>query len=193
MSDFKILHKLIKDDVLAEVKQNQYGRNTLVLTEAGNKQKPRYAIEIGNVPNEIIAIKADAFPSPDTIFKSSNGKCKRADFIIITKTNGKNWIICLEMKGGNNGKNREIVQQLKGAQCLVAYCRAIGRAFWQAPTFLKEKDYQQRFVSIKNVSISKRPMQHQPKSGLHDKPENMLIISASGTIKFRFDKLTGKY
>jgi hypothetical protein len=30
----------------------------------------------------------------------------------------------------------EIIQQLKGAQCFVAYCQKIGKEFWSAKQFL---------------------------------------------------------
>lgn len=198
MSDFEILDELINNNALAELKQSPHnGKNTLVLRENGNKKQKGYKIEICNVPDETIAIKADVFPPPDTIFQGNKGECKRADFIIIAKTSGKNgkneknWIICIEMKSGNNGKSKEIVQQLNGAQCLVAYCRAIGRAFWQAPTFLKEKDYQQRFVSIENIGINKKPTREQSQPKLHDKPENMRLLSAPKNT-LQFQKLTGK-
>ncbi|CCI34063.1 hypothetical protein [Microcystis sp. T1-4] len=72
-----------------------------------------------------------------------------------------------------------LIKQLTGAKCFVSYCREIGRLFWNQPDFLQ--DYQYRFVSIKNISISKtttsssKPSQ---KSEIHDQPEKMLKIPA---------------
>ena len=70
--------------------------------------------------------------------------------------------------------------------------RAIGREFWQEPNFLEEKKYQQRFVSVKNIQISKRPIQIEPKSGLHDTPENMLKLNGAANGKLQFNELVGK-
>ena len=75
---------------------------------------------------------------------------------------------------------------------LVAYCRAIGREFWQEPNFLKEKNYQQRFVSIKNIRIPKRPTRLGPKSGPHDTPENMMKLNGLANGKLQFNELVRK-
>ncbi|MEI6065613.1 MAG: hypothetical protein WCQ26_13550, partial [Pseudanabaena sp. ELA748] len=63
-------------------------------------------------------------------------------------------ILCIELKAGQWGKTKEILQQLEGARCFAEYCREIGKLFWNQPTFLNGYDY--RFVSIKNISISKQ-------------------------------------
>ena len=56
------------------------------------------------------------------------------------------------MKAGKKtSKEKEIIQQLKGAQCFVEYCQAIGKSFWEKQDFLD--DYKYRFVSIKNITV----------------------------------------
>ena len=82
--------------------------------------------------------------------------------------------------------------ELRGARCLVAYCRAIGREFWQEPNFLEEKKYQQRFVSVKNIWISKKPTRQEPKSGLHNTPKNMLKLNGAANGRLQFNELVGK-
>ncbi len=66
----------------------------------------------------------------------------------------------------------EIIQQLKGAQCFLAYCQEIGKTFWNESDFLKK--YKQRFVSIGHTSIIKRKTRITRESGKHDQPEKML-------------------
>lgn len=180
-----ILRALIKKEALVEVEYN-YSRPALVLEEADSE--PPYNIKVIGIPNDTIAFKADIFPSPKAIFKGDKGECKRADFILITRTSKANWIVYIEMKRGGSRSAKEITQQLKGAKCLLDYCRAIGRTFWRKPIFLEEKDYQQRFVSIKNVSMNKRPTRMPPQSGLHDSPEKMLKIKSPGE-KMQFREL----
>lgn len=193
MSDFDILRDLIRDAVLASV-EYEYEKKTIVLEESGGQQQSAYSLKIRNVPDVFIAFKIDAFPAPKKIFKNDRGECKRADFVIIASDDKVNWIVHIEMKGGNTGSKKEIVQQLRGAQCLVAYCRAIGREFWREPNFLEENNYQPRFISVKNIQIPipKRPTRLGPRSGQHDKPENMLKINGLANGKLQCNKLVGK-
>lgn len=58
------------------------------------------------------------------------------------------------MKAGKGESQKDIIAQLKGAKCFVAYCREIGQLFWGKPNFLN--DYDDRFVSIKNIKLSKK-------------------------------------
>ena len=185
MSDLDIFDEMLTEEALVSVQKDSGGKFFLVLSEGSGQET--YQIEIRNIPKDIIAFKADKFPAPETVFKCGKGECKRADYVLVANRDNKNWIIYLEMKRGS-AKANAIMQQLKGAECLVAYCRAIGRAFWQAKGFLKENDYRQRFVSIKNVSVNKLPTRNSSKSSVHDKPENMLKINSPGK-KLQFNKL----
>jgi hypothetical protein len=148
----------------------------LKLTET----QDNYSFVVNGMPklDEVIVIKLDEFFDVRRIFTGSKGECKRADFIIIANTTSEKVILCLEMKKSRDD-NSSIIKQLKGAKCFVSYCREIGRLFWNQPDFLQ--DYQYRFVSIKNISISKTTTssrQFYQKSEIHDQPEKMLKISA---------------
>ena len=191
MSDFDILQDLIKTEALASV-EYEYNKKIIVLEEPGNQQQSAYSLKIRNVPDDIIAFKADAFPPPNRIFKNSKGECKRADYVVIASDDKTNWIVHIEMKSGKGDSEKEIEHQLRGAQCLVAYCRAIGQKFWQEPTFLEKKNYQQRFISIKNIKVARRETLIEPKSGQHDLPERMLKINAPAKGNLQFKKLVGK-
>ena len=189
MSDFDILRDLVREEALASV-EDEYGKKTIVLKESSNQSE--YLLKIRNVPDDVIAFKADDFPPPNSIFKNSKGECKRADFVVIASDEKAKWIVHIEMKSGNTASGREIEQQLRGARCLVAYCRAIGQEFWQEPNFLEEKNYQQRFISVKNIGISKRPTRQRSKSGQHDTPENMLKIDGLAKGRLQFNRLVGR-
>ncbi|VFM95532.1 MAG: hypothetical protein BECKG1743D_GA0114223_100901 [Candidatus Kentron sp. G] len=84
----------------------------------------------------------------------------------------------------------EIVQQLRGARCLVGYCREIGQTFWKSRGFLD--GYQYRFIKIVPSSIDKRTTWEPPKTGTHDKPENMLKIRCARNYRLEFNQLAGK-
>ena len=82
---------------------------------------------------------------------------------------------------------KEIIQQLKGAQCFVGYCQQIGKVFWQEKTFLD--NYVYRFVTIRNINDSKKPTR-ESKTKIHDRPERMLKINSPSYIEF--NRLIGR-
>ncbi len=151
----------------------------MIQPTAIEKLKSKYQKNIVELKEEV-----DTFRAPTTIFQGNRGECKRADFVIIADTVNKGkFIVCIEMKGGKKtSKEKEIIQQLKGAQCFVDYCQAIGKSFWKKGDFLD--DYKYRFVSFKNIKISKKPTQSKSKDDIHDTPENMLKISSPDYIQF---------
>ena len=189
-SDLEILRDLIRDKALVTVEKDRYGKNFLVLKEPQKENQPEYRIEILNVPNDTIAIKADSFSSPKNIFKNTRGECKRADYIIVAQNKERDLIIYIEMKLRNAGSEKERIQQLKGAKCLVDYCRSIGQMFWGEYEFLK--DYQQLYVSVKNIGVHKKPSRETKKRSLHDQPENMLKINGVPQKKLYFRELIAK-
>ncbi|MDM8547164.1 hypothetical protein QUF61_11775 [Candidatus Venteria ishoeyi] len=95
-------------------------------------------------------------------------------------------MIFIELKRGKTDLETNIIQQLKGAQCVMAYCRSIGQIFWKENDFLDPDKYDCRFISIRNISINKKPSFTQNKPGqLHSSPENMLKISSPHNLYFK--------
>ena len=187
MSDSDILRQLIMDEAIISPHTGEYGRPTIILGEPESADHPGYSVTICGIPTDAIVIKTDMFPPPVKIFKCGNGECRRADFVIIDSKDG--WVIYIELKGGK-GDNHKAIQQLRGAKCVLAYCRSIGQEFWDQPNFLTE-NYEHRFVSISNISVSKTTSETPPDTGVHDRPENPLKISSPGR-SILFKKLTGK-
>ncbi|MEZ5671267.1 MAG: hypothetical protein R3E08_02375 [Thiotrichaceae bacterium] len=95
--------------------------------------------------------------------------------------------MCIELKAKSSTcPESKIIQQLKGAQCFIHYCQSIGTLFWEQQDFLKNYEY--RFVSIRNISISKQEIRKPEK--IHDRPELMLKISNPHRIYF--NQLVGR-
>ncbi len=181
MSDVNILNEMIKDTAKVKVSVDNYGKNKVTLREAKGSAHAEYAVTIFGIPDEAVVIKADAFEPPKSVFNDSKGECKRADFVIVADMGKEKVIICIEMKAGA-GKNQEIIQQLKGAHCFMAYCQKIGQSFWNEPNFLH--DYAYRFVSIRNISIPKKQTRFNKKTELHDCPDKMLKVSSQSRFQF---------
>ena len=182
MSDLKILHQMIKDNAKVPLVSG-YGKHTVTLTEP---RQPGSAVTIAGIPDNAIVIKADAFKSPDTVFNGSQGECKRADFVIVADSGNKKTIVCIEMKA-TKAPEKEIIQQLTGARCFIAYCQEIGKAFWHEPDFLD--GYKHRFVSIGYTSMPKRKTRIDRSTSVHDRPDRMMKISSPH--RLQFDLLAG--
>ena len=179
-SDFRILRDLIAEDALVLTESDEHGKGTLILKEEGGSAT--YSLMIRRVPDNALAIKADRFPEPR--FRGDRGERKRADFIIVAATGKKKWIVYIELKAGKT-PSRAVKQQLMGAECLLAYCRAVGRTFWQQTGFLDRREYNQRFVCVSRINVNKKPTRSKRTPAVHDTPENMLRIeSPNGTLQF---------
>ncbi|MGB5770925.1 MAG: hypothetical protein WBM32_13810, partial [Crocosphaera sp.] len=141
--DLNILDEMIQDEARIQLTDN-HGKKQVILPEVQGK----YEITIRNVPENTIVIDPEKFESPKTIFKGDKGECKRADYIIISHENKKKIIIILEMKAGK-ATEKEVIKQLKGAECFVYYFQKIGKSFWGNSSFLN--GYKYRFISIKQI------------------------------------------
>ncbi len=180
MSDIAILKEMIKPTATVRL-EDRHHKNIAILKEPTPAD---YFVTIYGMPDDdqTIIIKADDFKAPKDIFANSKHECKRADFVIVADTDRGKFVVCIEMKAGKGGSEEEIKLQLRGAYCFVTYCQKIGQEFWENPSFLK--DYKYRFVSIRNVSISKRPTRHSSRANIHDHPDRMLKITATKYIQF---------
>ncbi|MGA9380807.1 MAG: hypothetical protein WBV73_18740 [Phormidium sp.] len=182
MSDIAILKEMIKKDAIVPLKERQEGKRlkySVTLTEP----QYNYSVTIDGMPkhDEVIIINVDSFVVPRQVFNGEKGECRRADFVIITNNDTEKIILCIEMKKQKD-LEKNIIQQLKGSQCFVAYCKEIGKAFWPKHNFLD--DYQYLFVSIGHISISKTQTRFEKKSKIHDSPDRMLKIKYPNGLQF---------
>lgn len=184
MDDFKILRALFEERALASIKEGR-----LILEEIEDQ---RYTLKITGIPDDVIAFKADMFPSlKEIVFRDRKHECRRADYVIIARSDeNRRWIVYVEMKSGR-GKRGEIKDQLRGAKCLVTYCREVGQQFWNYELGTKRflERYAERFVSVRRIGTGERPTRSRP-GVVHDNPDRMLRLSASAGA-LQFDKLLG--
>ena len=169
MNDLSLLRDMLKDEVLARTEDTQMNKKVLVLPEPAGDP---YELRVIGAPYDTIAFRADAFPPPCNTFRGKRGERKRADYVIVANDHDRYWIVYVEMKRGEHGLAREAIAQLRGAHCLVAYCRAIGREFWGDNRFLDENKYREHFVSVKNIGSNKKPS-WPPRRPKNDRPEKM--------------------
>jgi hypothetical protein len=174
MTTFEILEELIQPNARVRLTK-KYDRYHVELCEPKCDSK----VTLHGLPEDTFIIKADSFPPPKSIFQGGRGECRRADFVIISES--RKVVVYIELKK-SKGSQEKIVQQLKGAQCLVAYCREIGRRFWSNSEFMS--DFKHRFVSIGHTSMPKKKMRAERTVGQHDQPERMMRIDWPHHLEF---------
>lgn len=164
-------------------------KKSVVLRE----EKAGTVFTVHGLPANSIVIRADEFPETKCFFKNTEGEASRADFIIISEDKTKEWIIYIEIKKGDSSTYEKIVQQFKGAQCVMAYCTSVVENFHNISKFLKP--YKPRFVRIKDPNnVNKQPTRRPAnKREIHDTPEKMLKISNRPKLHFKGLVYKGNY
>ncbi len=173
MNDIELLKELFGNKLI-KPENGIYGKPCIKLEEIA--QDNSYSVTIAQVPENTVAIKTDGFPDLKGFFQCSSetGQCKRADFVIITDDK----LIFIELSTAKKLK-KEVVQQLKGGQCVVEYCQSIGRKFYDNASFLKNRDA--CFVSIYEIGVNKKSQRILPKN---NSLNHFLKISAPKRLQF---------
>lgn len=181
MNDIEILKEMLSCKVRVELQQE-----TGKLPSVKLKDKQSNAIvEIENLPQNSIVIRPETFLFKYVVFEGLKDERKRADFVIISNVGTRKWIVFIEIKTGKiDGKKRKkVIAQLRGAQCIVDYCKSIGREFWAAKGFLRGYNY--RFVGIVDINnINKEPTHPFQSQGKHNRPDVFLPISGRQNLYF---------
>ena len=183
MNDIQRIRCMIEDSAIVEIEPD-YNKWSVGLTGSCDT-----SFSIRGLPQNSIVIKADKFPTPKYFFKGVKGENKRADFILISDKDNHKWIVFIEMKKSKVKNTNEVIQQLKGAECVLTYCRCIAKRFWNCEEFLDENKYTSRFIHITTGNIEKRPTKHS-NTPIHDRPENALKLK--NCPQYQFNKLVGK-
>ena len=180
MNDIEILQEMLISQVQVPLQQEQ-GRLFVELTD----KQAKTTVVIKELPHDSIVIRTDVFELKRAFFAGVKDERRRADFVIVSNEDTKKWIVCVETKKGNIDKN-EVIAQLRGSQCVMDYCKSIGREFWTAKGFLEGYEY--RFVGIAHINVPKQPAQFsldiQSQGELHNRPDVFLQISGSSDLSF---------
>lgn len=176
MSDKSIFEQLLHKQAIVE-HFIEYDKHHVILVET---KRNNCSVTIYNIPDDSIVINIDDYFSPSNhIFNGNKGECKRADYVIFSES--EKCFLFIEMKASEN-KWGEVLNQLKGGLCFIKYCKAIGIEYWQQPKFLDNCKF--RFVSLKNISIDKRPTKTD-EHPVNDTPEKTRKFSAKKSLQYK--------
>lgn len=188
MSAVDLFHNILTKDAVVSFK-----KKSVDLIEKDEQDNIVTSFTVRDLPADSIVIKADKFPSPRNFFIGTRGENKRADFIIISEEKTRKWIVYVEMKKGDSSTRKEIIQQLKGAQCVIGYCESVVEKFYNEKTgFLNE--YKPRFIHAKKIKTTNKKKTVLPGLGpkKHETPESPFKLLYNDKQKFPFRKLVGK-
>ena len=131
------------------------------------------SVTIDNLPERAFVFRADAFPQPQALFDSVFSYVrKRADYILLANESGKKRIVYIEMKKEKDSEDG-IIAQLKGAACVMDYCKAVLTRFFEiSGCFIGAEE---RFVSLSGTT-GKRSTHPDRNALLHDSPERLLKL-----------------
>lgn len=181
MSDIEILQEMLSSGTRVPLQHD----GSWFFVELEDRQAGTN-VKIKNILHNSIVVRADAFEFRHPVFAGLKDEGKRADFVIVSNEEARRWIICIEIKRGNIQKS-EVTAQLRGARCIMDYCKSIGREFWSARGFLS--DYEYRFVGIARLNIQNQPTRAyapdtQSQGELHSRPDVFLQILGSSDLFF---------
>ena len=181
MNDIEILQEMFSSRSRVQLQQGQGKPPSVKLTD----RQANTTVEIARLPQDSIVIRADLFEFRHPVFAGSKDERRRADFVIVSSEGTRKWIIFIEIKEGeiNEQRKNRVIAQLRGAQCIVDYCKSVGREFWAEKGFLR--GYKYRFVGIEDINnISKKPTRPFQSQGKHSRPDVFLPISGRQSLYF---------
>ncbi|MGI6353565.1 MAG: hypothetical protein ACOX6W_00495 [Lentisphaeria bacterium] len=104
-------------------------------------------IYIFGIPENSILIRADHQSTKPAFLLKDDGMRQRCDYILLTKVNDKDTVICIEMKSKSFGK-LEVEKQLKGGDCLLEFLSAVAKKFKGTILDFDPKRIARRYVLI---------------------------------------------
>lgn len=149
-------------------------------------KSPDSKVKIIGIPNNAIVIKGDNFGAPPYSFASTQGECKRADYIIIAERDSKRRMLFIEMKRTKDSEH-DVIAQLRGTYCFFEYSKIIAKHFFGTAGFLD--GFEPRYVSFSHTA-AKSTTRIECKDSCNDEPEKLMKISCPNSKEY--NRLVGK-
>ena len=119
MAEWDILEELLVDDLFGVI-SNKGGHHFAMLEEKDKKSKLK-RINVVDVSSDAVLINLDLYKQPSTLFKGEKGECRRCDYVLVTKFKTKSIILFIEIKSLKLSDD-DVIEQFKGAECVMDYC-----------------------------------------------------------------------
>jgi len=112
------------------------------------------------------------------LYQKGKGQLKRCDYVIFTEVKGRKYLVFAEMKHKDRD-NEKIIQQFRGAECLVDYIDSVLKRFYGVKSL---KEYEKHFVLFYRVPIPKEATRPKKAQGKNDVPERYMRKLVTGPL-----------
>lgn len=147
-----MLRRLLVESIIGEI-VFENGARHVYLKETSHEAKLKSVI-IRHIPEKSLLVKLDGYKQPVSLFSGSKGERKRCDYILFTLIDGKGYALFIELKS-KTLKKTEYAAQFKGAECVIDYCHAALKRFYNYHRLI-ESFNRRFFVFYKPPSIAKQ-------------------------------------
>ena len=171
MIDTEPIRNLIVESIVTGV-CTKNSLNYVILKEDDSSARLR-RVDLYGVSPDSLLINLDKVTPPNTLFKSTDGLCKRCDYVLITEHSGRESLIFIEIKSGKP-KRKEVCNQFHGGECLVDYIDSTLCRFYQRNSYFG-KLARKFVVFYKPPSIRKRTTRFKMQCTKNDTPEKFCV------------------
>lgn len=158
MASLDPLKELLINEIVQIDFPKKSGRSIAKIKECDTGAKLK-EVEVYDILSGSVLIRLDKCRQPDSIFKETLGQRKRCDYVLVSHHNNIDFILFIELKSNRLGRLK-IVQQFKGAECLIDYCDAALNRFHNQQDLLK--GHKKRFIVFYKKLVNKRPTKYPP-------------------------------
>lgn len=181
LARWQILNEILIADVLGDFGHLNGNNQFFAFLKEDDHSSVTPNIYILGIPENSILIHADHKLTEPVYLVDDDGMRKRCDYILLTKINGKDTAICIELKSKSVSKP-EVVSQLKGADCLLEFLSTVAEKFKGSKLNFTTDKIARRYVLI---FVPDRPIKFtrnmpQPREN-NSKPMNFFAYPAIRT------------
>jgi len=128
LTAWQTIKEILVSEVLGDAAHLKANNQFFVFLRESDPSSVTPNIRLFGIPENSILIHADNKLTEPCYLDDEGGMRKRCDYILLTKINGKDTVICLELKSTSFSKP-EVISQLKGADCLLEFLSAVAEKF----------------------------------------------------------------
>lgn len=183
LESWQILKEIISPKILGKTGRYATNNQFFAFLEEHDPGSKTPNIRIFGIPGNSILIRADHKSTEPAFLLKDDGMRQRCDYILLTKVNDKDTVICIELKSKSFSKP-EVEKQLKGGDCLLEFLSAVAEKFKEAKLDFDPERIARRYVLIcvpdKPTKFTKNKPPPRPREN-HCSPKNYFEYPAVRT------------
>jgi hypothetical protein len=144
---WQILKEILSTEILGDFGYHSSNNQFFAFLKEDDPLSITPNIRIFGIPENSILIHADHQCTEPAFLLKDSGMRKRCDYLLLTKVNGKDTVICIELKS-KSISGQEVIEQLTGGDCLLEFLSAVAEKFKGTILDFDPKRIARRYVLI---------------------------------------------